>query len=108
MMSRVLKHHQPTRTPRIHFTSPPRPAPPRMQVKIFKNFAEKITLKLEFSPEGISGGALLAVRSPDAVCFYDWAEGRCVRRVDLEGVRSVHWNESGEQVRGREQETACY
>jgi len=41
-------------------------------VKIFKNFKEVHTLRPGFSAEGIYGGALLAVRSNDFICFYDW------------------------------------
>ena len=41
-------------------------------VKIFKNFKEANTLRPGFSAEGIYGGALLAVRTNDFICFYDW------------------------------------
>ena len=41
-------------------------------VKVFKNFKETNSLRLGFSAEGIYGGALLAVRSNEFICFYDW------------------------------------
>jgi coatomer subunit beta' len=69
------------------------------RVKIFRNFAERLTLTLDFVPEGIHGGALLGARGPDYVVFYDWATGGLVRRVDVGGaVRDVVWSESGDQV----------
>eukprot|EP00197_Chlamydomonas_leiostraca_P003888 CAMPEP_0202868228 /NCGR_PEP_ID=MMETSP1391-20130828/10511_1 /ASSEMBLY_ACC=CAM_ASM_000867 /TAXON_ID=1034604 /ORGANISM="Chlamydomonas leiostraca, Strain SAG 11-49" /LENGTH=917 /DNA_ID=CAMNT_0049548365 /DNA_START=115 /DNA_END=2865 /DNA_ORIENTATION=- len=66
------------------------------RVKLHKNFQEKTTLKLDFSAEGVHGGALVGVRAADFVVFYDW-EGRLIRRLDA-NVRSVHWSESGNQV----------
>mmetsp|Transcript_31249 Transcript_31249/g.69528 ORF Transcript_31249/g.69528 Transcript_31249/m.69528 type:complete len:1001 (-) Transcript_31249:4758-7760(-) len=66
------------------------------KVKLYKNFQEKHTLKLDFSAEGIYGGALVGVRSSDFIVFYDW-EGNVVRRIDAV-VKSVHWSESGEYV----------
>lgn len=42
-------------------------------VKVFKNFKEVHTLRPGFSAEGLYGGTLLAVRSNDFICFYDWS-----------------------------------
>ena len=36
-----------------------------------------------FSAEHIYGGALLAMCSNDFICFYDWAECRMIRRIDV-------------------------
>ena len=47
-------------------------------VKSFKNFKETGSLRLSFGAEGLHGGALLAVRSADFVCFYDWATAKVV------------------------------
>ena len=41
-------------------------------VKVFKNFKEVNSLRPGFSAEGIYGGTLLAVRTNDFICFYDW------------------------------------
>ena len=85
-------------TPSSSRPPPQTPSKPKKQVKQHKNFVEKGAVKLDFAAEGLHGGALIGVRAADFVCFYDWAEGRCVRRVDVEGVKSVHWSETGEQV----------
>jgi hypothetical protein len=67
-------------------------------VKIFKNFAEKATLKIEYSIEGMHGGALIGVRGTDFVVFYDWSDGRLVRRIDVPGVKDVIWSDNGQLV----------
>ena len=41
-------------------------------VKVFKSFKEVNSLRPGFSAEGIYGGTLLAVRTNDFICFYDW------------------------------------
>ncbi|KAF5839138.1 coatomer WD associated region-domain-containing protein [Dunaliella salina] len=66
------------------------------KVKLYKNFQEKTTLKLDFNAEGIFGGSLVGVKSGDYIVFYDW-EGNLVRRVDAV-VRGVYWSEGGTQV----------
>lgn len=38
------------------------------------------------------------VRGTDFVCFYDWEEGRLVRRIDVGAVREVLWSDNGELV----------
>lgn len=68
------------------------------KIKIFnKNFQERKAIRPTFSAEGIYGGALLAVRSNEFVCFYDWAECRIVRRIDVQ-VKDVYWSDNGELV----------
>lgn len=44
---------------------------------------EKKTVRPTFSAEHIFGGTLLAMCSSDFICFYDWAECRLVRRIDV-------------------------
>lgn len=44
---------------------------------------ERKSIRPTFSAEGIFGGTLLAVRSNEFICFYDWAECRVVRRIDV-------------------------
>ena len=44
---------------------------------------ERKSIRPTFSAEGIYGGTLLAVRSNEFICFYDWAECRVVRRIDV-------------------------
>jgi len=68
------------------------------KVKVFKNFAEKTTLKIEYSIEGLHGGALIGVRGNDFVVFYDWSDGRLVRRIDVPGVKDVIWSDNGQLV----------
>lgn len=44
---------------------------------------ERKSIRPTFSAEGIYGGTLLAVRTNEFICFYDWAECRVVRRIDV-------------------------
>ncbi|GBG65649.1 hypothetical protein CBR_g51949 [Chara braunii] len=66
------------------------------KIKIFnKSFQERKSIRPMFLAEGIFGGALLAVRSNEFVCFYDWAECRVVRRIDV-AVKNILWSDSEE------------
>ncbi|CAM6121486.1 unnamed protein product [Calypogeia fissa] len=68
------------------------------KIKIFnKSFQERKSIRPTFSAEGIFGGTLLAVRSNEFVCFYDWAECRVVRRIDV-NVKNIYWSDSGDLV----------
>ena len=40
---------------------------------------------------------LLGFRSSDFICFYDWAESRVIRRLDV-SVKDVWWSDSGDFV----------
>lgn len=66
-------------------------------VKVFKQFKEIRTFKLDYGAEQIFGGHLLGVRSLTGLTFYDWSTGRLIRRIDI-SPRSVHWNEAGQSV----------
>lgn len=44
---------------------------------------EKKNIRPTFSAEHIYGGTLLAMCSSDFICFYDWAECRLIRRIDV-------------------------
>lgn len=46
-------------------------------------FQEKKSVRPTFSAEHIYGGTLLAMCSNDFICFYDWAECRLIRRIDV-------------------------
>ena len=46
-------------------------------------FQEKKSVRPTFSAERIYGGTLLAMCSNDFICFYDWAECRLIRRIDV-------------------------
>lgn len=46
-------------------------------------YQEKRSVRPTFSAERIYGGALLAMCSNDFICFYDWAECRLIRRIDV-------------------------
>ncbi|GMN50491.1 hypothetical protein TIFTF001_019646 [Ficus carica] len=68
------------------------------KIKIFsKTFQEKKNIRPTFSCEHIYGGTLLAMCSSDFVCFYDWAECRLIRRIDV-NVKNVYWADSGDLV----------
>ncbi|XP_073394902.1 coatomer subunit beta'-1 isoform X1 [Physcomitrium patens] len=68
------------------------------KIKIFgKTFQERKSIRSSFSAEGMYGGTLLGVRSNDSVSFYDWAEGRVIRRIDVV-VKNVFWSDSGDLV----------
>ncbi|PKA57196.1 Coatomer subunit beta'-1 [Apostasia shenzhenica] len=68
------------------------------RIKIFsKNFQEKKSIRPTFSAERIFGGTLLAMCSNDFICFYDWAECRLIRRIDV-NVKSLYWADSGDLV----------
>ena len=51
-------------------------------VKLFRNFKEAAALRPDFAVEGMAGGALLALRGPDFVVFYDWATAKARPRHD--------------------------
>jgi hypothetical protein len=44
---------------------------------------EKKTIRPTFSAERIFGGVVLAMCSSDFICFYDWADCRLIRRIDV-------------------------
>ncbi|WOG99222.1 hypothetical protein DCAR_0518570 [Daucus carota subsp. sativus] len=68
------------------------------RIKIFnKNFQEKKSIRPTFSAERIYGGPLLAMFSNDFICFYDWAECRLIRRIDV-NVKNLYWAASGDLV----------
>ena len=66
-------------------------------IKIFKNFKETRTFKPPFSADSIFGGALLGVRSGEVCFFFDFAECKLVRRIDVQ-PKEIKWSESGELV----------
>jgi len=67
------------------------------RVRVFKSFKETLAFRPPVTAEGLHGGALLAVRSPEAILFYDWGSERVVRRIEV-AAKGVYWNESGELV----------
>lgn len=69
------------------------------KVKVFKNFKERPGLlpKLNYSAEGIYGGALLGVRGNGFLNFYDWENGQVVRRIDVDS-RNVYWSDAGDLI----------
>ncbi|KAG5537653.1 hypothetical protein RHGRI_024936 [Rhododendron griersonianum] len=58
---------------------------------------EKKNIRPTFSAERIYGGTLLAMCSNDFICFYDWAECRLIRRIDV-NVKNLYWADSGDLV----------
>eukprot|EP00249_Psilotum_nudum_P021933 c28306_g1_i1 orf=1196-3937(-) len=68
------------------------------KIKIFnKSFQERKSIRPSFSAEGIYGGSLLAIRSNEFVCFYDWVDCCVVRRIDV-NVKNIYWADSGDLV----------
>ncbi|CAL5053540.1 unnamed protein product [Urochloa decumbens] len=68
------------------------------KIKIYsKNFQERKSIRPAFSAERIYGGVLLAMCTNDFICFYDWAECRLIRRIDV-NVKNVYWADSGDLV----------
>lgn len=69
------------------------------RVKVFKNFKERPGLipKLNYSAEGVYGGALLGVRGNGFLNFYDWETGLVVRRIDVDS-KLVFWSDTGDLV----------
>ncbi|KAE8718408.1 Coatomer subunit beta'-2 [Hibiscus syriacus] len=68
------------------------------KIKIFsKTFQEKRSVRPTFSAEHIFGGTLLAMCSNDFICFYDWAECRMIRRIDVT-VKNLYWAYNGDLV----------
>lgn len=65
-------------------------------VKVYKNFKETSSLRLGYGAEGLHGGTLLAVRSADFVCFYDWATSKV--RPGWAGKLLACWHMYGHAV----------
>lgn len=55
------------------------------------------SISLGFTPDGMHGGALLAVRTADFISFYDWDSKACVRRIDV-AAEAVYWNPGGDML----------
>lgn len=68
------------------------------RVRVFRSFREQPGLvAVPYTVEGIAGGALLGVLGVGFVCFYDWASGALVRRINVE-AQQIFWSHSGELV----------
>ena len=66
------------------------------RVRTFKNFKEHKTIKAPIAAsEGLFGGACLAVRGAECVCFFEWTEGTFLCKIDV-APTAVHWNETHE------------
>ncbi|CAB04024.1 COPA/B second beta-propeller domain-containing protein [Caenorhabditis elegans] len=66
-------------------------------VKIKKNFKDHKSIRSDMMLEGISGGPLLALRSNDSLCFFDWESAALVRRIEITS-KSVYWSDNREMV----------
>jgi len=54
------------------------------RIKIFKNFKEHLSIKAPISSsEGLFGGACIALKGPDCICFFDWNEGAFLCKIDV-------------------------
>jgi len=68
------------------------------RIKIFsKSFQERKSIRPTFSVERVFGGVLLAMCTNDFICFYDWADCRLIRRIDV-NVKNLYWADSGDLV----------
>jgi coatomer subunit beta' len=67
------------------------------KIKVFNQFKEKTSFRPHFAVEGLHGGTLMGLRSTDFICFYDWAESRVIRRIDV-AVKDVWWSEATDLV----------
>lgn len=68
------------------------------RVKIFGNFKENRIVKPPMpASEGIFGGACLAVRGADCVCFFDWRRGTFICKIDV-APSAIYWNDTQELV----------
>lgn len=66
---------------------------------VYHDCQEKFAFKPSYAVEAMWGGPLLAVRSnEDFVCFYDWEEGRLIRRIDVSASYNLAWNKEGNRV----------
>lgn len=67
-------------------------------MKIFKNFKEHRAIKAPISSsEGLFGGACVAIRGPDCICFFDWNEGAFLCKIDV-APSALYWNDTQELV----------
>jgi coatomer subunit beta' len=66
------------------------------RIKIFKNFKEHLSIKAPISSsEGLFGGACIALKGPDCICFFDWNEGAFLCKIDV-APSVIYWNETQE------------
>jgi len=66
-------------------------------IKLFKNFKETRTFKPPFAADLLLGGALMCIRAGEVCFFFDWAECRLIRRIDVQ-PKEIKWSESGDLV----------
>ena len=66
-----------------------------MCIKLFKNFKETRTFKPPFAADALLGSALMCIRAGEVCFFFDWAECRLVRRIDVQ-PKEVKWSDSGD------------
>lgn len=68
------------------------------RVRTFKNFKDHKQISLPISSaDGLFGGALIAVKGPDCVCFFDWEDGQFIRKIDVVPI-ALYWNETGDSL----------
>lgn len=68
------------------------------RVRTFKNFKEHKTVSLPVSSaDALYGGAVLGVKGPDCVVFFDWEEAQFIRKIDV-APTALYWNEAGDSL----------
>ncbi|KAJ1614335.1 coatomer complex beta [Cryptosporidium canis] len=69
---------------------------PGGRIIVYNDFKESFSFIPSYYVEEIFGGQLLAIKSLDFVCFYDWTESRLIRRVDISSpISSIYWDDAG-------------
>lgn len=67
------------------------------KITIFKDFVASHSFQTPYNSTQLFGGYLLGVKAANFICFYDWADYRLIRKIDI-NVKNVYWNESGTYV----------
>lgn len=68
-----------------------------VSVKVYKNFQESLIIDLLYQADKIFAGYLLGVKSEGCISFYDWEQGKLVRRVDIDDdITDVVWSDNGQ------------
>lgn len=63
----------------------------------FTKFPRILIIDLLYQADKIFAGYLLGVKSEGCISFYDWEQGKLVRRVDIDDdITDVVWSDNGQ------------
>ncbi|KAL0209043.1 hypothetical protein P9112_011630 [Eukaryota sp. TZLM1-RC] len=62
-----------------------------------KDFNQRLSLSLKFSPSFVFSGPLIAAATESFVCFYDWESGEMLQRIDV-AVSNLVWNNERSKI----------